>query len=84
MESDQEAPGLALSNQQYSIYFHDVLIPSEKEHFCLNKLIVEAFSLLEAPPAVRLVHLQKLCDVTFDRSSSSNALNFKVFLSQET
>jgi len=85
MEPDQEAPGLLLPNLQYWIYFHDLLIPSESEQFCFNKLIAEAFSLLEAPPVVRLIHLQKLpCGVTFDHYSCSNALNLRVFLSQET
>jgi hypothetical protein len=49
----------------------------------LDKLIPEDF--LEAPPVVRLVHLYKLlCGVTFDRSSSSNALPLRVCLRQET
>ena len=62
-----------------------MLIPSEPEHFCLDKLIPEALPLLEAPPAVRLVHLYKLlCGGTFDRSSSSNALPLTVCLRQET
>jgi hypothetical protein len=67
-----------LWNQQHSDYLHYVLIPSEPEHFTLDKLIPEALPLLEALPVVRLVHLYKLLGgVTFDRSSSSN-----VFTSQ--
>ena len=62
-----------------------MLIPSEPEHFCLDKLIPETLPLLEAPPAVRLVHLYMLlCGGTFDRSSSSNALPLTVCLRQET
>ena len=81
---DQEAPGLMLLNQQHLSYLHYVLIPSEPEHFCLDKFITEALSLLEAPPVVRLVHLYKLlCGVTFDRSSYSNALLLRVCLRQE-
>jgi len=61
------------------------MIPSEPEHFCLDKLIPEAFPLLVAPPVVCLVHLQKLlCGVILYRSSPSNALPIRVFLGQET
>jgi hypothetical protein len=74
-----------LWNQQHSSYLHYVLIPSEPEHFTFDKLIPEALQLLEAPSVVRLVHLYKLlCGVTFDSSSSSNALTLRVFLRQET
>jgi len=72
-------------DQQYQSYLHYVLIPSEPEHFYLDKLIPEALPLLEAPPAVRLVHLYKLlCGGTFGHSSSSNALPLTVCLRQET
>ena len=55
------------------------MIPSEPEHFCLDKLIPEAFPLLVPPPVVRLVHLQKLlCGVILYRSSPSNALPISV------
>jgi len=58
-----------LWNQQHWSYLHYVLIPSEPQHFCFDKHIPEALPLLEAPPAVRSVHLYKLlCGVTFDRS----------------
>jgi len=51
----------------------------------MDKFITEALPLLEAPPAVRSVHLYKLlCGVNFDRSSSSNALPLRVCLGQET
>ena len=51
----------------------------------MDKLIPEAFPLLEVPPAVHLVHLYKLlCGGTFDRSSSSNALPLTVCLRQGT
>jgi hypothetical protein len=73
-----------LWSQQNQNYLHDVLIPSEAVHFCLDKLSPEAFPLLEAPPGVRLVHLYKLCGVTFGRSSSSNALPLRLCLRQET
>ena len=64
---------------------HYLLIPSEPEHFTLDNLIPEALPLLEAPPAVRSVHLYKLLrGVTFDRSSSPNALPLTVCLRQET
>jgi hypothetical protein len=50
----------------------------------LDKLIAEALPLLEAPPAVRLVHLCKLlCGGILDRSYS-NALPIRAFLRQET
>jgi len=51
----------------------------------LDKLITEVLPLLEAPPAVRLVHLYKLlCGVTFDGSSSTNALPVSACLWQKT
>ena len=51
----------------------------------MDKLIAEILPLLEAPTAVRSVHLYKLlCGVTFDRSSSSNDLPLSAFLGQET
>ena len=82
---DQKAPGLMLWNQQHQSYLHYVLIPSEPEPFCLDKLIPEALPRLEAPPVVWLVHLYKLlCGVTFDRSSSSNVSPHREFLRQET
>jgi hypothetical protein len=77
--------GLTLSNQQHWSYLHYVLIPSEPEHICLDKLIAEALPLLEAPPAVRSVHLYKLlCGGTSDRFSSSNDFPIRAFLRQET
>ena len=82
---DQKAPGLILWNQQHWSYLHYVLIPSEPEHFSLDKFIPEALPLLKANPAGRLVHLYKLlCGLTFDRSSSSNALPLRVCLRHET
>ena len=63
----QEAPGLMLLNQQHQSYLHYVLIPSESEPFGLDKFVPEALPLLEAPPAVRQVHLYKLlCGVAID------------------
>jgi len=46
---DQDATGLMLWNRQHCSYLHYVLIPSEPEHFSLDKLITEALQLLEAP-----------------------------------
>jgi len=74
-----------LWKQQHQSYLHYVLIPSEPEPFCLDKLIPEELPLLEAPPVVRLVHLYNLlCGVTFDRSPTSNVLPLRVCLRQET
>jgi hypothetical protein len=74
-----------LWSQQHQSYLRDVLIPSEPEHFCWDKLNPEALPLLESPTIVRLVHLYKLlCGVTFGSSSSSNALPLRVCLRQET
>jgi len=57
---------MTLSNQQHRSYLQYVLIPSEPEHFCLDRPIPETLPLLEAPPVVRLAPLQKLlCGVTF-------------------
>ena len=79
----QKAPGLTLSIQQHRSYLQYVLILSEPEPLCLDKLIAETLPLLEAPPVVCLVHLQKLlCGVTFDCSSSSNASPLIVLLRQ--
>ena len=81
----QKAPGLTLSIQQHRSYLQYVLILSEPEPLCLDKLIAETLPLLEAPPVVCLVHLQKLlCGVTVDCSSSLNNLPLKVLFRQET
>jgi hypothetical protein len=73
-----------LWNQQHCSYLNYVLIPSEPQHFSLGKFIAEALPLLEAPPAVRLIHLYKLlCGGTLDRTSS-NALTVRAFVRQET
>ena len=79
------SPGLMLWNRQHWSYLHYVVITSEPEHFFLDKLITDALPLLEAPTAVRSVHLYKLqCGVTFDRSSSSNDLPVSACLWQKT
>jgi len=74
-----------LWNQQHWRYIHYILIPSEPEHFCLDKLIAEALPLLEAPTVVRSVYLYKLlCGVNIDCSWSPNAPPLRACLRQET
>jgi len=67
-----------LRNRQHWSYFHYVLIPSEPEHFCLEKLIRDAIPLLEAPPLIRMVHLYKLL---FDGSFHPSHIS-KCFISE--
>ena len=67
-----------LWNKQNRGYLHDVLIPSEPQHFCLDKLIPEALPLLEAPPLFRLVHLYKLlCGGTFYTSHTFKHFTYR-------